>query len=93
MIYLTEAELYTRSNEFLYDYFFKRSYEIEGEPVLVISVQHFAGGRLMIVYRWRGERHVSSVSDFLEKTNPEKSSSLRLIKNRAKPPEQTIMDF
>jgi len=92
MIYLTEAELYTRSNEFLQDYFFKRSYEIDGEPVVVISVQHFASG-LMIVYRWRGERHVSSVSEFLDKTSPEKSSSLRLIKNRAKPPEQTIMDF
>jgi hypothetical protein len=92
MIYLTEAELYTRSCEFLHDYFFKRSYEIEGEPVLVISVQHFANG-LSIVYHWRGERHVSSVSEFLDKTSPEKSSSLRLIKNRAKPPEQTIMDF
>jgi hypothetical protein len=92
MIYLTESELFTRSNEFLRDYFFKRSYEIGGEPVLVISVQHFANG-LSIVYRCEGRRHVSSVSEFLDKTSPEKSSSLRLIKRRAKPSEQTILDF
>ena len=93
MIYLTEAELYTRSNEFFQDYFFKRRYEIDGEPVQVISVGKFANGVMKINYRWKGEYHESRVSEFLDKTSPEKSSSLRLIKNRAKPPEQTIMDF
>jgi len=92
MIYLTESELFERSNDFLRDYFFNRRYEIEGDAVVVISVQHFVGGS-MIVYHWRGKRHVSSVSEFLEKTSPNASSSLRLIKRRRPPSEQTIMNF